>query len=56
MHITERWIEIRNKITLLKEDWRPLDADRRDDPEDFCKRYEVNCSTSISSFQPIPHA
>ena len=35
MHISERWIEIRNEIPLPKEDWRPLDADRRDDPADF---------------------
>ena len=35
MHITERWIEINNKIIPPKEDWRPLDADRRDDPADF---------------------
>ena len=25
MHITERWIEINEKINLPKEDWRPLD-------------------------------
>lgn len=42
LHITEKWLEIENPVKPINEDWRPLDADRRDDPSEFVKRYEVN--------------
>ena len=54
LHITEKWLPMTEQIKPVLEDWRPLDADRRDDPAEFVKRYEVNCSTSSSRFQPLP--
>jgi len=54
LHITEKWLEMADKIKPKFEDWRPLDADRRDDPSEYVKRFEVNCSTSSSRFQPLP--
>lgn len=54
LHITENLLEKVKPAIPLQEDWRPLDADRRDDPAEFAKRFEVNCSTSSSRFQLIP--
>lgn len=42
LHITEKWLEKVDPVKPIKEDWRPLDADRREDPAEFVKRYEVN--------------
>lgn len=54
LHITEKWLEKVDPPKPLKEDWRPLDADRREDPAEYVQRYEVNCSTSSSVFQALP--
>lgn len=51
LHISEKWLENEEKILPMEEDWRPFDADRRNNPAEFAQRYEVNCSTSASTYK-----
>ena len=55
LHITKNKVqEIEEQERLKPESWRPPDPDRREQPNTFVRRQEVNVSTTMSRFQVLP--